>query len=93
MQLGGAPGTTTLLIKNYLKEGDSMTLVFGGARKAIQNVQVSSYLSDPKDVVTVAVQFSRLPAGLNHVASTEINGTSKQMTVSVKNFNYQKSQM
>jgi hypothetical protein len=93
LQLGGAPGTTTLVIKNYLKEGDSMTLVFGGVQKAIQKVQVSSYLSDPKDAVTVAVQFSRLQAGLNHVASTEINGVSKQMTVAVKNFNYQISQM
>jgi hypothetical protein len=70
-----------------------MTLVFGGVQKAIQKVQVSSYLSDPKDAVTVAVQFSRLQAGLNHVASTEINGVSKQMTVAVKNFNYQISQM
>jgi hypothetical protein len=93
LQLGGAPGTTTLVIKNYLKQGDSMTLVFGGAQKAIQKVQVSSYLNDPKDAVTIAVQFSRLPAGLNHVASTEINGISKQMTVAVKNFNFQKSQM
>jgi hypothetical protein len=93
IQLGGAPGTVTLVIKNYLKSGDSMTLVFNEGQKAIQSLQISSYLSDPKDAVTVAVQFAKLPAGVNHVANAQINGVSKQMTVALQNFNYQLSQM
>ncbi len=35
IQLGGAPGTVTVVIKNYLKPGDSMTLVFNQAQKKI----------------------------------------------------------
>jgi hypothetical protein len=93
IQLGGAPGTVTLVIKNYLKPGDSMTLVFSEGQKAIQALQVSTYLTDPKDAVTIAVQFAKLPAGVNHVASAQINGVSKQMTVAIQNFNYQPSQM
>ncbi|HTF68113.1 MAG TPA: hypothetical protein VK638_36075 [Edaphobacter sp.] len=50
-------------------------------------------MSDPKDAVTMEVQFARLPAGVNHVASAQINGVSKQMTVVIQNFNYQLSQM
>jgi hypothetical protein len=93
IQLGGAPGTVTLVIKNYLKPGDSMTLVFSEGQKAIQALQVSTYLTDPKDAVTINVKFAKLPAGVNHVASAQINGVSKQMTVAIQNFNYQTSQM
>jgi hypothetical protein len=93
IQLGGAPGTVTLVIKNYIKPGDSMTLVFNEGQKSIQTLQVSSYLSDPKDAVTMVVQFAKLPSGVNHVATAQINGVSKQMTVAIQNFNYQVSQM
>jgi hypothetical protein len=93
IQSAGAPGTVTLAIKNYIKPGDSMTLVFSEGQKAIQALQVSTYLTDPKDAVTIAAQFAQLPAGVNHVASAQINGVSKQMTVAIQNSNYQPSQM
>src|SRR5271163_927198 len=58
LQMGGAAGTVSLVIKNYLKPGDSMTLVFNEAQKAMQSVQVASYLSDPSDAVTMSIQFA-----------------------------------
>jgi hypothetical protein len=93
IQLGGAPGTVTLVIKNYIKPGDSMTLVFNEAQTNVLSLKVATYLTDPKDAVTIAVQFSLLPAGVNHVATAQVNGASKQMTVAIQNFNYQLSQM
>src|SRR6202051_5253273 len=51
LQLGGTPGTVTLVIKNYLKPGDSMTMVFSEGRKRIQTLHIASYLRDPKDDV------------------------------------------
>jgi hypothetical protein len=93
LQMGGAAGTTSLVIKNYLKPGDQMTLVFNSAQKSIVGMNVSSYLSGPSDAVTMAVQFAMLPSGVNHVASTQINGVSKQMTVAITNSNYQMGQM
>jgi hypothetical protein len=93
LQMGGAAGTTSLVIKNYLKPGDQMTLVFNSAKKAIQAMKVSSYLNDPSDAVTMVVQFATLPSGVNHVASTQVNGISKQMTVAITNSNYQMGQM
>jgi len=92
LQMGGA-GTASLIIKNYLKPGDSMTLVFNSQEKAMQSVQVSSYLSDPKDAVTMDIQFAKLPSGVSHVASIQVNGISKQMTVAIQNSNYQTAQM
>ena len=89
MQLGGGEDTTTLVIKNYIKPGDSVTLVFNKQNKAIERVRVASYLDDPKDAVTIAAQFAKLPDGTNHVTGTQINGVSKQLTVVTQNSNYQ----
>ena len=79
----------TLVIKNYIKPGDSVTLVFNKAQKAIQSIRVASYLDDPKDAVTIAAQFAKMPNGINHVTGTQINGASKQLTVVTRNSNYQ----
>jgi hypothetical protein len=89
LQTGGGEGQVTLVIKNYVKPNDSVTLVFNKQQKAIQRVQVSTYLDDPKDAVTIAAQFSKLPDGTNHVASTQVNGVSKQLTVVTQNSSYQ----
>ncbi len=86
---GGGDGEVKLVIKNYIKPGDSVTLVFNRQAKAIQSLQVASYLDDPSDAVTIAAQFAKLPDGTNHVTGTQINGVSKQLTVVTQNSTYQ----
>lgn len=88
-QLGGGAGTVSLVIKNYAKPGDSMTLVFNQAAKAIEAVNVSTYLSDPSDAMTLAVTFAKLPDGTNHVATVQVNGISKKLGINMTNANYQ----
>ena len=83
-------GTVSLVIKNYVKQGDSMTMTVSEQTHSPMSVQVNSYLSDPKDAVTISAQFAQLPDGTNHVATTLINGVSKQLTVNDQNSNYQK---
>src|SRR5271167_3984315 len=51
LQSGGG-GTVNLVIKNYVKPNDSMTMTIDPQTKSPVSVQVSSYLSDPKDAVT-----------------------------------------
>jgi hypothetical protein len=89
LDLGGGAGTVSLVIKNYVKPNDSMTLVFNEAQKAIESVRVATYLNDPSDAVTIAAQFAQIPGGPNHVNSTLVNGVSKQLAVSTQNSNYQ----
>jgi hypothetical protein len=89
LQLGGGEATTTIIIKNYIKPNDSVTLVFNKQQKSIQSIRVASYLDDPTDAFTVAAQFAKLPNGINHVTGTQINGASKQLTVVTQNSNYQ----
>jgi hypothetical protein len=85
----GAPNEVQLVIHNYLKQGDSMTLVFDKARKALASIQIASYMSDPKDAMNLTVQFSALPDGTNHISNMVLDGVSKQLNVAIANSNYQ----
>jgi hypothetical protein len=78
-----------LVIKSYLKPNDSVTLTFNQQQKAIQNIKVATYLTDPSDAVTIGVQFAKLPDGTNHVATNQVNGVSKQLGVLIQNSGYQ----
>jgi hypothetical protein len=88
LQLGGGETMMALNIKNYIKPNDLVTLLFNKQTKAIQSIRVASYLDDPKDAVTIAAQFAKLPDGTNHVTGTQINGVSKQLAVVTQNSNY-----
>jgi len=90
LQPGG--GTLSLVIKNYVKQGDSMTMTINEQTHSPASVQVNSYLSDPKDAVTISAQFAQLPDGTNHVATTNIDGVSKHLGINEQNSNYQKLQ-
>jgi hypothetical protein len=86
----GAPNEVKLVINGYQKPGDSVTIVFNKTQQAIQSVHISTYLNDPQDIVTISQQYAQLPNGPNHVASTIVDGVSKQLTVQMQNSNYQK---
>jgi hypothetical protein len=85
----GAPNELQLVIKNYLKPQDSLTLVFDKAQKELLRIQIASYMDDAKDAMNLTVQFSRLPDGTNHVSNLVIDGVSKQLKVAIDNSNYQ----
>jgi hypothetical protein len=86
---GGAPGQYALVLSNYVKPGDKMTLLFDKEQKALISVSIASYLSDPKDAVNVSVKFAGIPGGPNHIASQSIDGVSKQLTIVIANSLYQ----
>ncbi len=79
-----------MVISNYIKKGDSMTLVVEKAEKSPTSISVASYMDDPSDAVNVSVQFGKIPGGPNHVASETINGVKKELTIQIQNTNYQK---
>jgi hypothetical protein len=90
ISLSPGNGAINLVIKNYVKQGDSVTFTIAEQTKQLQSVNVQSYLNDPKNAVTIGAQFGQLPDGTNHTTSTLINGVSKQLTVNDTNSNYQK---
>jgi hypothetical protein len=86
----GAEGQYRLVISNYVKQGDNMTLVVDKVQRDLVSLSIATYLDDPKDAVNVNVQFSAIPGGPNHVSSETINGVSKQLTINIQNSNYQR---
>ena len=85
----GAEGQYRLVVSNYIKQGDNLTLVFDRGQKSLVSVSIASYLDDPKDAVTASVQFASIPGGPGHVSAATINGVSKQLTIAIANSNYQ----
>lgn len=87
---GGMPGEVKMIIKNYVKPNDQVTLLFNRQAKAIQGLEINSYLNDPKDAVKISAQYSKLADGTNHVSTMQINGVSKDLLITTQNSNYQR---
>jgi hypothetical protein len=85
-------GLTQIVVKNYAKPGDQLTLGFDAAAKKIASINVNTYMDDPKDAVTLAVQMASLPDGTNYAQQTVLNATQKQIQVTTTNSNYAKMQ-
>ena len=83
-------GTTNMVFKDYAQPGDQMTLTFSSATKKISNINVNTYMDNPQDTVTLAVQFASLPDSTNYVQQSILNATAKKLVVTTTNSNYQK---
>jgi hypothetical protein len=81
-------GVTQLVFKDYAQAGDQMTLSFDAATKKISSVNVNTYLDDPKDAVTLAIQFASLPDSTNYIQQTVLNATAKKLVVTTTNSDY-----
>ena len=86
----GMPGQYRLVISNYLKPGDNMTLVIDKTEKDLVSLTIATYLNEPNDAVNVTVSFAGIPGGPHHVSSETINGVSKHLTVAIENSSYQR---
>jgi hypothetical protein len=87
---GGIPGEINLVIQNYYKPGDKVTLRFDTKQKQLAAISVNSWMDNPQDVMNLTVAFGKLPDGTNHVSTVTVEGVSKQLTVNTANADYQK---
>jgi hypothetical protein len=81
-------GVNEIVFKDYAQAGDQMTLSFDAATKRISSVNVNTYMDDPKDVVTLAVQFASLPDNTNYVQQSVLDATAKSLRVTTTNSEY-----
>jgi hypothetical protein len=82
------PGLAQIVFKDYAQPGDQMTLIFDSAAKKIKALNVNTYMDNPKDAVTLSVQFSSLPDGTNYVQQSVLNATAKKLVVTTTSSNY-----
>ena len=85
---GGGSGVAQIVFKDYALPGDQMTISFNTEAKKIASVNVNSDLDDPKDVVTLAVQFASLPDSTNYAQKTVLDATAKKLVVTTTNSDY-----
>jgi hypothetical protein len=81
-------GVTQIVFKDYALPGDQMTISFDTTAKKISALNVNTYLDNPKDVVTLAVQFASLPDNTNYAQQTVLNATAKNLVVTTTNSAY-----
>ena len=86
----GSPNEIKIVIQNYVKPGDSMTIFFNKEQKQISSIKIASYMDDPSDGMNLSVQFSSLPDGASHVSSVNMDGVKKQLGIATQNSDYQK---
>jgi len=87
-----AGGVDSIVIKDYLKPGDQVTLGFNSGAKKLQSYKVQSFLEKPgEDNVSLDVSFAPLPDGTNHVQQTVLDAPAKKIQVQVSNSGYKKA--
>ena len=84
------PGAVVLKFPGYQKAGDSLALTFDSAVKALRQIDVASYLDDPKSPVTFRVGMQALPDGTSCPGSVVLGIPASQVEVRITNSNYQK---
>ena len=87
---GGLPGEVNLVIQNYYKPGDKVTLRFDKNQKQLAAISVASWMENPQDAMNLTVAFGKLSDGTNHVSTVTVEGVAKQLTVNTANSDYQK---
>jgi hypothetical protein len=90
VSLNPVPGAVNLVFTDYALPGDKMTLTFDTTTKKITGLNISTYMGEEKDAVTLKVQMGSLPDGTSYEQQTILNATAKQLVVTTTNSNYQK---
>jgi len=84
-----ARGRFELTGQNVVYPGDAFTLWVNPQTRHPQRIQVaSSFQGDP---ISLTATFKTLPTGLNHVAFAEVIVPTKQLSLQVQNFDYNRN--
>jgi hypothetical protein len=78
-------GTVRVIISQYLKPSDSLTIDLDPATNQIIALGVNSYLDTQEDVITLVVQMNTLPDGALYAAQTTLDAKAKNIRVLIQN--------
>lgn len=81
-------GVLRVNIPNFIKAGDLLSGGLNALNNSITDINVSTYVDDPKDAVTLAITFSLLPDGTSYTGRSVLDAKSKNITVVVENSGY-----
>jgi hypothetical protein len=81
-------GPATLTFADYYKQGDKVAFTFETSAKKLLAYDVDTYLDGPKDIVTLANQFTTLPDGTNYLQKTTLESKSKEIQIQTISSDY-----
>jgi hypothetical protein len=87
---GGAPGRIEFVIRNYIRNNDSVTIIFDKDQKQLVSISIHSWIDDPSDIMNLSVRFDKLPDGTSHATGATVEGVRKHLTVVTQNDDYRK---
>jgi hypothetical protein len=76
---------------DYQKPGDNLAISIDIANNIVSGVGVSTYLDSATDVVTLNAVMGQLNDGTIYTSSTTLNAAAKNLTVTVQNSGYRKT--
>jgi hypothetical protein len=80
-----AGGAVRLVISQYVKPGDALSIDLDPKANTLLGMGVTSYLDTKDDVVTLAVQMASLPDGAIYAGQTTLQAPAKNITVVIQN--------
>jgi len=90
VSLNPAGAIMNVIFRDYAQPGDQMTLAFDTAAKKIISFNISTYMGESKDIVTLQAQMASLSDSTNYVQQTILNASAKQLVATTTNANYQR---
>lgn len=86
-----AQGKVQVVIKDYLKAGDSLTVDLNAAKNTLVGLTVASFTEKEKDVVDLKVSMGALTDGTTYPANIVLDVKSQNMTIAIANSGYKKT--
>ena len=84
------PGRASLKFPGYVKAGDALTLTFDSNVKALQSIDINTWLDEKDNAVTLKVTMAALPDGTSHTGSVVLAMPKRNVEVRITKSNYQK---
>ena len=84
------PGRVSLKFPGYAKANDALMLTFDTTVKAMQQIDVQTWLDKPDNAVTLKVTMNALPDGVSYPGSAVLGIPKSKVEVRITKSNYQK---
>ena len=84
------PGRVSLKFPGYTKANDALTLTFDTTVKAMQQIDVQTWLDEPDNAVTLTVTMNALPDGVSYPGAVVLGIPKSKIEVRITKSNYQK---
>ena len=84
------PGRVSLKFPGYAKANDALMLTFDTTVKAMQQIDVQTWLDKPDNAVTLKVTMNALPDGVSHPGAVVLGIPKSKIEVRITKSNYQK---